>query len=184
MKAPTRIWIPIDEATIDTTYIGYRQTDQPNCYHMCEIEYKGNGIGWVWCDPKHEVKNLSFLEKYTTFQEQEEWYKKHFNINDSHTYLNLCGLFHDMYNTGTATHEMWNAWVSNNFYETNAYLKDEDMILIGVAAAPYEWNIGGNCCALVIEDRVTGSNYWCHAAQDWVDEMREQMRDIYKENKL
>lgn len=182
MKAPTRVWVPIEEAKIGETYIGYKTFEKPNCYNMCEVLYKGDGIGWIWSDPKHEQSGISHLERYTTFQEQDAWYKKQFNIKDSDTYLNLYGLFHDMYDTGTAAHEMWNAWVSSDFYEMNAYLKDENMILIGVAAAPYEWNVGGDCCALIIEDKVTGCCYWCHAAQDWIDDMREQMREIYEEN--
>ena len=183
MKAPTRVWIPVEEAVPEVEYIGYKSANEnPTMYHLCSVRYKGNGVGWIFDDPKHEEKNIIQLKRYTTFQEQDDWYKEHFDINDSDTYLNLFGLFHDMYNTGTATHEMWNAWISSDFYEMNAYLKDEEMILIGVAAAPYEWNLGGDCCALVIEDKATGSNYWCHADQAWIDDMREQMREIYEEN--
>ena len=182
MKAPTRIWIPAEEAIPGVEYHGYKSANEsPTMYHMCSVRYKGNGVGWIFDAPKHEEKNIIQLERYTTFQEQEDWYKEHFDIKDSATFLNLNGLFNDLYDTCGAAHEMWNAWVCCDFHELNANLKENEMMLVGIAPAPYDWNMGEECRAYVIEDVETHDLYWCHGSKAWVDVMRDQMEECWNE---
>ena len=171
MKAPTRIWIPAEEAIPEVEYHGYKSADEPDTqYHLCLVRYKGNSTIWVFDNPKDEVKNVSYLERYTTFQEQEDWYKEHLN-----------GLFNDLYDTCGAAHEMWNAWVCCDFHELNANLKENEMMLVGIAPAPYDWNMGEECRAYVIEDVETHDLYWCHGSKAWVDVMRDQMEECWEE---
>lgn len=181
MGAPTRIWLPVEKATIDETYMGYKIANEPNGMHLCEIKYKGNGIGWVWNDEKNKVENITELERYTTFQEVEEWYKARFDLTDTDTQLNLYGLFEDLYSVGDAHREMWNAWIGLDFYELNENLKENGMILIGIAPAPFEWSMGEECCAYIAEFKDTGERIWCHGAKHWVDDMRTQMTEFAPE---
>ena len=145
-------------------------------YHLNEAEI-------AYWRPLLEEKNIIQLERYTTFQEQEDWYKEHFDIKDSATFLNLNGLFNDLYDTCGAAHEMWNAWVCCDFHELNANLKENEMMLVGIAPAPYDWNMGEECRAYVIEDVETHDLYWCHGSQAWVDVMRDQMEECWEEIK-
>jgi hypothetical protein len=171
MTAPTRIWIPIDKATVDKIYMGYQ--DSPSTLHFCEVKYVGNGVGHVWEDPDNKVEGITHLLRYTTFQEQEEWYKK-----DPIDELNLYGLFNDTTADG-AYHEMYNVWVAGDFYELNHRLKEEGMALIGIAAAPYKWHFDEPCCAYVAEYKDTGERIWCHGFANLVEDMREAMKEEY-----
>lgn len=182
MQAPSSKWIPIKEAIIDKEYNGYKTADEPNVSSYCAIVYKGNDMGWRWGDPEREAKNLTYLLRDLTYEETEQWYKNRFDKNDSTTKLNLYGLYNDMYDVGDARHEMWNAWIALDFYEMNECIKDNDFYLIGIAPAP--WNADdifgeGNTIAFVAEEFNTGNRFWCHGGKSWVEDMREQMKNVY-----
>ena len=171
MTAPLRIWIPVDKAVVNESYMGYQ--DSPSALHLCTVKYIGDGIGYVWGDPSNKVEGITHLLRYTTFQEQEEWYKK-----DPIDELNLYGLFNDTTVDG-AHHEMYNAWVAGDFYELNHRLKEEGLVLIGIAAVPYNWKFAESCCAYVAEYKDTGERIWCHGFATLVEDMREAMKEEY-----
>ena len=180
-RAPRRITIPVEEGIVDKEYIGYRTSDEPsNCYHMCSLIYKGNGTAWCFGNEKDVIKNIQFLDRYTTFEEDTAWYKKQFNINDARTQNNLFGLYHDMYDVGDAVHEIWNAWVEAEWYEMSDNLNDEGFLLLGIAPAPFDWTLGSDCVAVICEAE-NGERFWCHAGKHWIEDMRKEMQEVYNE---
>lgn len=183
MRAPFSKFIPVEQAIIDKEYSGYKTADEPNTSCFCSITYKGNGKGWRWGKSKQEVKNLTYLQQNLTCEETEQWYKNRFDEKDSTTISNLYGLYNNMYDVGDAYHEMWNAWIALDFYEMNECIKDNDFFLVGIAPAP--WNVDdifgeGNTVAFVAEERDTGNRFWCHGSKKWVEDMREQMFEIWE----
>ena len=172
-------WIPAHQGVQNQEYHGYKLRDEPNSIHYASIRYLGNGQALVY--DKTLVTNITQLQRYTTFDERQQWYKDRFDVNTYHDNLNLLGLYEDLYSTGDATHELWNAWIAADFYELASNLKEEDLILVGIAPADYECNGTRYPIAFVVETQDTGERFWCHGVQDWVDDMREQMRDIYDE---
>lgn len=169
------IWIPVAEAEIDKEYYGYQSADTPNSIYYCTIMYKGNGTGWVWNRESNVAHNITFLERYATFEEEREISRKKPN-----TTLNLFGLFNDMSSVGDAYHEMWNAWIDCDFYDMNTALHEEESTLVGIAPAPYKWNWPEECVAFVAETN-NGDRFWCHGSKDMLEDMREQMKEIYNE---
>lgn len=181
-RVPYEKWISVSEAIIDAEYCGYKTTINPNTIHGCSIVYKGDRTGWCWNKPEQEVKNISFLSRKLTFEEKEDWYKNQFNIKDQKDQLNLMGLFNNMYDCGDAYHEEWNAWIGADWYEMAFNLREEDFILVGISPAP--WNVDyifgeGNSVAFVCENE-NGIRFWCHGSKRWVEDMRSETRDIYK----
>ena len=179
-KCPDGKWIPVQEAEIDKEYSGYKDSTQPNSQNYCTILYKGNGVGWRWKDEKCAQSNLAFLYQEFTYKDQEEWYKSQFSLDNPKAVINLQALYHDMYHVGDATHELWNAWAGVDWYEMSHRLDEEEIFLLGVAPAPYSWNAGGECVALVAETYDGQYRFWIHFGKDWVDDMREEMQEIYE----
>lgn len=178
MGAPRRVWLSISEAKIGEEYCGYKSSDSPGSTHMGRVEYLGDGKGLVFGTTP--VENLIELERETSWQEQEEWYYKRFDITNSKNQLNLLGLFNDMYDVGDAYHEMWNSWVGIDFYKMTSDILDEDFTLVGIAPAPYGCFAIDDPVAFVAEES-NGTRFWCHGSEKWVTDMREQMKDIYED---
>ena len=174
--APRSVWIPVSEGVVGTEYEGYKTFTEPGTSHFCTTIYLGDGKADVYGSI---YENISFLERRTTWQEQEQWYRDQFDLTNSKTQLNLLGLFHDMYDVGDAYHEMWNGWVGTDFYEMDSDLREEDFVLVGIAPCPYGCAVIDNPVAFVAEME-DGTRFWCHGGQGWVDDMREQMKDIYE----
>ena len=177
MKAPRYKWIPVEEAIVGEEYDAYKTYDKPNTTSYCRAKYLGNNKVLVFED--YEVENISELQRHTTYQEQDEWNKQHFNISNSKTQLSLYGLFTDLYDVGDAHHEMWNAWITDDFYEMNVYLQEEDFFLVGIAPAPYRCPALKDPIAFVGEYE-NGERFWCHGGKSWVESMRRDMKDVYE----
>lgn len=178
MKAPMTKWIPIEEAKIDEEYFGYTSTLEPNSTNYCSVIYKGNGVGWVFNNEERAAHNIDKLMRYLTFQETNQWYEDNYKLTPT-AINNLYGLFNDMSSVGDACHELWNGWIDSNWYEMSLTLEEENFWLVGVARAPYKWTVGGDCIAFVAEYYDTGERFWCHGSTSWVEDMREQMKEIY-----
>lgn len=178
MKAPFYKWILAEEAKIGEKYIGYKTYDKPDTTCLCAVEYLGDNKVLVF--GTREVDNVSMLERYTTYEEQTNWNKQHFDISNGKTQLSLYGLFTDLYDVGDAYHEMCNFWVTDDFYEMNVDLLDEDFFLVGIAPAPYGCPALDDPIAFVAE-RENGERFWCHGGKSWVDSMREDMREVYNQ---
>ena len=170
------VWIPVNEANVGIEYRGYKTFDNPKALCFCSVEYLGDNKGLVF--GKDLVENISELSRETTWQERDKWYVDRFDIDKADNQLNLLGLFKDMYDVGDASHEMWNAWIGTNFYEMNFDCNDNNITLIGIAPAPYPCSAIRNAVAFVAEDE-DGNRFWSHGSQDWVEDMRDEMRDIY-----
>ena len=183
MNCPMRIWVSVKEAEIDKEYFGYKNNNEPNSIHYCSIYYKGNGIGWIWNDPKQSVE-VSYLERYMTFKEEEQWYQDNYDSNNSSNQINLSGLFHDMYDVGDARHEMWNAWIGTTWRELALNIIDEDFYLIGIAPAPWGHTGYEQPIAFVAESKDGVDRFWCHGEKNWVLDMREEMKEVYNERKI
>ena len=171
-----RVWLPVEEGIIGIEYLGYKTFDKPNTVNFCDIRYLGEGKGLIF--DKFPVENISELERETTWQEQAKWYEDKFDLNDNKCQLNLLGLFNDMYDVGTAYHEMWNGWVGTNFYEMNSDLIEGNSFLVGISPAPYGCASLRDAVAFIAETD-TGERFWSHGSKDWVDDMREEMLEIY-----
>lgn len=177
-RCPTSEFIPVEQGIIDKEYNGYITADRPNSESYCSITYKGNGVGWCWNNEERKVENITFLNKRLTVDEQEEWRKAHYEAKDPREQLNLMGLYNDMYDVGDASHEMYNAWTSIDWYEMAENLSREDFFLVGIAPAPWDCYSIDNPVAAVIEEE-NGTRFWCHMGKSWIDRMRKQMREIY-----
>ena len=184
MDCPLKVWEAASAAEIDKEYDGYKTFDEPNCTHLCSIVYKGNGTGWVWNDSKQLVSNISYLERYMTFEEEKEWYIKHYDKNNPTNQINLDGLFHDMYDVGDARHEMWNAWIGIEWKEMALRLLDEEFYLIGIAPAPWGHSLYSDAVAFVAESKDGTDRFWCHGDMETVKQMREEMKEVYNERKI
>lgn len=180
VRCPDGKWVPIQEAEIGKEYSGYKTATEPNSQYYCSIVYKGNEIGWCWDDEKRAASNLTFVYQDFTYKEQEEWYKNQFSLDNPKAVINLQALYHDMYHVGDATHELWNAWAGVTWYEMSHRLDEEEIFLLGVAPAPYSWSAGGECVALVAETYDGAYRFWVHFGKDWVDDMREEMKEVYE----
>lgn len=173
--APRSVWIPVEEGIVGVEYCGYKTFDAPGTTHFCTTIYKGDGKADVY---GHPVKNISELERETSWQERDAWYVKQFDLTNSKNQLNLLGLYNDMYDVGDAYHEMWNAWVGVDFYEMNSDCVENNIVLVGIAPAPWGCASIEDPVAFVAENE-DGTRFWSHGGQSWVNDMREQMRDIY-----
>ncbi len=184
-NCPRYEWIPVEKAEIGKEYGGYKLHSTGGTTCSCRIDYKGNGVGWCWGDESRAVEGISFLERSLSWAEQEQWYVDHFDKTSTKNILNTMGLFHDMYDIGDAYHEMWNSWIKVDFWEQIVCIEDEDFTLIGIAPAPWDRDdiFGDNqSCAFVCED-AEGNRFWSHGSKKWVEDMREQGRQVYEEMK-
>lgn len=184
--APRTKWVAAADAEIDKVYEGYRRLPSPSLY-MCSIQNKGNGVGWRWSDEEYTETGITHFEEELTWEEEEAWYRNHFDINNHRNSNNLIGLFTDLYDVGDAYHEMWNAWIKCDFYEMAVKLEEEDFYLLGIAPAPWDKDdlFGeGKSCAFVGCYYSTDERFWAHGSYDWVEDMREQMEDVYDEIKM
>lgn len=182
-RCPTTKWIPISEAKASKIYRGYKTIDQPNGTTFCEFTYLGEGKGYSFNYKDNIISNVSEVLTYTTFEEQKQWYIDHTDLNNAETVNNLYGLFHDLYDVGDASHQMWNYWIADDAYELLCNLEEEDFFLVGIAPASYAFagKEFEDSIAFVIETYDTGTRYWCHGYKSWVKDMRAQMEHIYKE---
>ena len=180
---PNDKWIPVNEAKVGESYNGYRDSIELNSYHYCTVVYKGNGIGWVWGDENNVVENITFLNKRLTYWERSELKRQQFDLSNDHSQLNLYGLYTDLYSVGDAHHELWNAWIDCDFYEMDYMLRKDEIVLVGIAEAPWEPNFSGGdtYLAFVAEDIDTNERFWCHGGKMTLETLREQMEDIYEE---
>ena len=173
--APQSVWIPVEEGVVGVEYRGYKTFDAPSTRHFCATIYKGDGKADVY---GRLIENISELERETSWQERDEWYVKQFDLTNSKNQLNLLGLYNDMYDIGDACHEMWNAWIGIDFYKMNSDCIENNIILVGIAPAPWGCTSIEDSIAFVAENE-DGTRFWSHGGQSWVDDMREQMQDIY-----
>lgn len=176
MRCPTSKQVPYQEAVIGKMYSGYTRGTTTS---FCDCEYLGDRKVLVF--GKYEEINVDTLTDKYSWDEQEKWYRDRFDITDLRTTNNLYGLFHDMYDVGDAYHEMWNGWIDIDWYEMSAGLQDEDFYLLGIAPAPSPWAGHSDPVAFVCATYDDTQRFWCHGGKDWVENMREQMKDIYKE---
>lgn len=177
-RCPTSEFIPVEQGIVNKEYNGYQTLDKPGSECFCSITYKGNGVGWRWNDEEKKVENITFLNKRLTIEEQEAWRIAHYEAKDPREQLNLMGLYNDMYDVGDASHEMYNGWITIDWYEMAENLIREEFYLVGVAPAPWDCFSIDDPIAMVAEDE-DGNRFWCHAGRNWVERMRKQMREIY-----
>ena len=172
--------VPVAEAEIDFEYSWAicRKGDSITM-HGPSITYKGNGIGWSYNDPNSIIENIIELERPMTWDEEKQYNKENFEKeeNKGANELNLYGLFNDCYVQGE--HQMYNGWVSYDFYEMCRNLNEEGWIIVGIANPPWEWRLKDPCIAIVVED-ADGDKFWCHVHASWIEDMREEMKKEYE----
>ena len=102
-------------------------------------------------------------------------------------YSFFCRHYENTYRFLGETHNFWECVlvrkgeISVSADERIYHLKENEMMLVGIAPAPYDWNMGEECRAYVIEDVEPHDLYWCHGAKSWVDVMRDQMEECWNE---
>lgn len=180
--APSSKDIPIEQARPHKEYKGYKCG--PHFVSYCACEYlNDNKKVLVFGKEQISEKPITHFIKETTWQERDQWYIDQFDITDPKTSNNLFGLFYDLYDVGTAHHEMYNGWIDCNWYEMSWRLQDLDFYLYGIAPAPYPmtWSDKDDDVAFVCRTYNDKSEFWCHGRKKWVENMRKQMKDIYQE---
>lgn len=180
---PRDKWIPISEAKPGETYEGYQDSIEPDSSNYCLIVYKGNGIGWKWGKEENTVENITFLNKRLSYRELSELKRQRFDLSNDHSQLNLYGLYTDLYSIGDATHEMWNGWVDCDFYDMDYTLRENGIIFVGVAEAPWQphYNDHDTYLAFIAEYVSSGERFWCHGGKSTLETLRRQMKDVYEE---
>ena len=180
--APTSKDIPIEQAQLNKKYKGYKCG--PNFISLAPCEYLGdNHRVKVFDKEQISEKPITHFMEETTWQERDHWYVDQFDITDPKDTNNLHGLFYDLYDVGTATHEMYNGWIDSNWYEMAWRLRDLDFYLYGIAPAPYPmaWDDDDDSVAFVARSYDDKSEFWCHGRKSWVEGMREQMKNAFDE---
>ncbi len=187
MRPPRHIEIPITEAKPGDRFNGYtykiigRNGEPGTGYTLGDVIIGEDGTPLSWGEYPITDKELFHYLRDMTWQEEAEWYKKQVDLENPIHQLNLMGLHHDLYDVGDAFHEMWNGWVCADWYEQLTELIDEDFFIVGIAPAPYEcWSLDDSV-AIVAEVRRTGDRFWCHAGRSWIEDMREESLEQYKE---
>ena len=174
------ITVPVEEAVIDFEY-DWAICHEGDCTisHGPSVTYKGNGIGWSYNDPNSVIKNIIELTRPMTLLEEKEYNKSLYEKEENKrvNQLNLYGLFNDCYIQGE--HQMYNGWVSYDFYEMCNHLNEESWTLVGIAQPPWDWNLKDPCVAIIVED-IDGDKFWCHAHKFLIDDMRDDMRADYE----
>lgn len=180
MKCPTFKQVPITEVGIGEEFV------------TCGIA----GEGEIWIggglyigedrnvhkkEDDSIVENVIYIKRRYTLEEEQEWYECQYDISCGNAAINLVGLYNDMYFC-EGEHEMYNSWSTYDWYEMSDNLENENFYLYGIAPAPYPCSAFGeeDSIALVIEDFLTGNRYWCHSSKEWIENMREQMKEIYE----
>ena len=126
-----------------------------------------------------EEQDVIYIERPYTFEEEAQWYKDQYDISCGNAAINLVGLYNDMYYC-EGEHEMYNAWVTYDWYEMSDNLEQQSFYLYGIAPAPYPCSaFGKDSIAVVVEDFLTGDRFWCHTSKEWINQMREQMQDTF-----
>ena len=179
--APSSKDIPIEKACLNKQYKGYKCGPGFVSYATCEYLGDDKNV-LVFGKKQTSEKPITHFIEETTWEERDQWYVDQFDIEDPKVKNNLFGLFYDLYDVGTAPHEMYNGWIDSNWYEMSWQLNDLDFYLYGIAPAPYPMTWGdGDDVAFVARTYDDKFEFWCHGRKSWVDEMREQMEDVYKE---
>ena len=173
--------IPVEEAVIDFEYDwAIRYEGDRTIMHGPSVTYKGNGIGWSYNNPNNVIENIIELKRPMTLLEEKEYNKSLYEKEENKraNQLNLYGLFNDCYVQGE--HQMYNGWIGYDFYDTCNNLNEENWTLVGIAQPPWDWNLKDPCVAIIVED-IDGDKFWCHAHKSWIDDMREEMLDEYRQ---
>lgn len=147
--------------------------------HLCEVIVNNEGVPLVWgrnpiTDP------YDYFTRKMTWQEEAEWYKSQIDFSKSDYLLNLIGLHTDLYSVGDAYHEMWNGWIQVSWEEQLVSLENETFFILGVSPAPYGYSGCRDPVAVICEYKSDGERFWCHAEKDWIEDMRDESREIYK----
>lgn len=88
-------------------------------------------------------------------------------------------LQHQLYDSGDATHELWNTWVcALNPYEMAESLEKHNLTIVGWF---YLTKFKKNLDIGVVAERKDGTRIWCHARKFWFDNWKEEFPDLYKE---
>lgn len=180
MPVPRNKSIPREEWVVGESYEIMRH---PNGSRMFLFVYLGdNKIKNLYTDKEEEIpEDITHFDRYWKPGEKEEEYKKEYFNNRSRHQLNVIGLFTDL-SYCNDEHENWNGWCSFDAYEMLDNLLEEDFFIVGCAPAPYgkEW-LGEEWMALVIANYETGTRRWCHFQKSWLEDVREELADEYKE---
>ena len=176
MRPPRHVKVSPADIHPGDEFEGY-EYDEGLC--LTQIIVNEEGIPLSWGEYPLNNEPIVFLRRMG-FWEEQEWYKKQIDMANSANQLNLMGIHADLYSVGDAYHEMWNGWVHADWAEQLVELVDEDFFIIGIAPAPYGCFSLDNPVAMVAEYRDSGDRFWCHAAQNWIDDMRKESKGIYK----
>lgn len=148
-------------------------------HHFCIVNVQEDGTPLTFNQFPIEEK-VDYFEQRLTYEEEIEWYKNFIDMTNPANQLNLMGIHTDMYGIGDAFHEMWNGWVCAEWREQLTELIDEDFFIVGIAPAPYGCFAIDDPVAVVAEYKDTGTRFWCHASQSWINTMREESKTEYK----
>ena len=180
MSVPIYKSVPREDWEIGKEYFIMKNETRSHMFHFV---YQGNNkIINLYTGKEEEVlEDITHFERYWRAGEKEAVYKENYINNKSKHQLNIIGLFTDLSDCD-GEHENWNAWCSFDAYEMLDNLLDEDFFVVGCAPAPWgkQW-LDAEWIALVIADYQTGARRWCHFQKDWLEDVREELTEEYKE---
>ena len=180
MSLPLHKKVPKEEWEEGKEYFAMGNQSLTKMFHFV---YLGNNkIKNLYTLKEEEVgDNIEWFERYWYRTEREAVLKKLYQENKNKHSLNIIGVFNNL-KACDGSHEPYNAWISYDAYEMLDNLLEESFFIIGCAPAPYgeSW-LGHKNIALVIEEYDSGNHYWCHCPEDFIEDVREELAEEYKE---
>lgn len=179
LRTPPDVHVYPNEVKPGDEFSGYEYTSgDSHLMSMCRIVIGDDGTPLVWgttplTDP------YDYFTRRRTWKEVEQWYVDQVDMSKQSHSLNLIGIHEDLYSVGDAYHEMWNGWIATSWEEQIVSLEDEDFFIIGIAPAPLGFTGCQDPIAVVCEYKSDGERFWCHAEKDWIEDMREESKEIY-----
>ena len=148
---------------------------------MSEVTIQEDGTPLVFNEYPIEGEVLWF-HRELTWEERDQWYRNAVDMTVARNQLNLMGLHNDLYSIGDARHEMWNGWIAATWEEQLIKLLDEDFFIVGIVdPAPPRIDLPMRHPVAIVIEYDDGARYWCHAEWNWIEDMREESMERYRQ---
>lgn len=162
-------------------YEGHRNPNGTHASHFVSIEVGEDGVAREWGRNPVDMDKVAYFHQSLTWEERDEWYKTAVDMSQARNQLNLMGLHNDMYQVGEARHEMWNGWIQATWEEQLIEILDENFFIIGIVdPAPPRIGLPMRHPVAIVIEYDDGDRYWCHAEWDWINDMRQESKEVYE----
>lgn len=182
MRPPRHIDVTPENININEEYQGYKKGEAFTTFASITFDEQKNPIifGKRYLTDE-EKKGITTYFRYSTWKEDKEWYDNNIDLSLGLNKINLIGLHTDLYDIGDGCHEMWNGWIAADWKEQLMNLIDEQFTIVGIAPLTNPVRNFRNPVAVVCEMIDTGERFWCHSEKEWIEDMREESKEYYKQ---